>query len=132
MLRVVAGAAEQVAVLRGAVDLQVAAEARTPARADADSTGGLCQRITATREDPWWVAGSRRRGGAARKTKIAGDGRVIRALSSGEVPVVRGDEPDAQHGRDRVEFEGGAQVGEGLGFDAGAQDGGVGVVFGGD
>jgi hypothetical protein len=64
------------------------------------------------------------------------DGRgtcgVVRALGSGEVPVVRGDEPDAQHGGERVEFEGGAQVGEGLGFDAGAQDGGVGVVVCGD
>jgi hypothetical protein len=31
-----------------------------------------------------------------------------------------------------VKFEGGAQAGEGFGFDTGAQDGGVGVVVCGD
>ena len=53
---------------------------------------------------------------------------VSGAIRSGEVPVVCRAEPDAQHGGDGVKFEGGAQVSEGLGFDAGAHDGGVGVV----
>jgi len=60
------------------------------------------------------------------------DGGCVRVIGSGEVPVVCRAEPDAQHGGDGVKFEGGAQVGEGLGFDAGAHDGGVGVVVCGD
>ena len=52
-----------------------------------------------------------------------------RAAGSGEVPAECAAESDAQHGGDGVEFEGGTQVGEGLGFNAGTRGGRVGAVF---
>jgi len=48
------------------------------------------------------------------------------------VPVERAAELEAQHGGDGVDFEGRAQVRDGLAFDASAENGGIGAILRGD